>query len=91
MNDFKTKVRCLERQRQNEITAIADKYRELIANVYLECTHEYGDWFTRYGTVIPDTNIHGTYFEHKKCKLCGKEETRLKDFVFDLKIFHENN
>ena len=73
----KEQIRELEQQKRKEITSVAHKYRVKIELLHAKCDHKYGEWFMRFGTVIPDTNIFGEQFEHKKCEYCGHELTRV--------------
>lgn len=74
---IKEKVVILEEERQEKISSITKEYREKINNLYKNCQHNYVDYFTRSGTVIPDVNFRGIPYEHRICKDCGKEDTRL--------------
>ena len=62
---------------KNEIREIREKYNFQRNRIYAECHHKFDDWHINIGTVLPDTNILGQYYERRKCKICGYTEKRL--------------
>jgi len=76
--DVKNKLDALKKLERAERDVTYKKYRKLKQDLYDSCDHLYNEWFTRYGTVIEDTNLLGQPFEHQVCQHCGHETTRLK-------------
>ena len=71
------KIRELHQLRMEEIKAVNEKYRKIIKELTDKCEHDYGDWFTRPFSPLPDTNLFGVPFENRICKLCGYNDRRL--------------
>lgn len=72
-------IKAIADECDEEVRKIKSEYQALADAVYSRCEHKYGDFFTRTGTVIADTNIYGTYYESRVCSKCWHKETRLRE------------
>jgi len=77
--DINKQLRQLDNDRREKIKSINDEWRKKKEEIYSNCLHEYGDWKVNTHGSIPDTNFRGEYFERRKCKFCGHEESRIKE------------